>query len=166
MVTSLMDVHIRWMLARDMDRVMEIEQASFADPWTRGELIEILRGRNTLGIVAEDQRGDVAGFAVYELLPVGILLLNLAVDPVARHRGIGRQIIWRLINKLTGKRRTLRACVSERNLSAQLFFKQCAFRATAIEHGAYGVPDHDAYRMDHTVVTFSGRLTRTTMKGL
>lgn len=167
--TQATDVHIRWMLKRDFDRVLAIEQASFASPWTRGDLIAVLRGRNTIGIVAEDQRDTVLGFAVYDLLPVGVRLLDIAVAPEARHRGVGRKMICRLIQKLspalTDKRRILRAWVSERNLGAQLFLQRCGFVATSIEHDAYGSPDHDAYRMDYTASAFGGRFSRT-MKGL
>lgn len=157
--------YIRWMIKQDADRVLEIEHASFASPWTMNDLVAVLHGRSTIGIVVE-AHDTVAGFAIYDLGTTGIHMLNLAVDPAYRKRGVGRRMICHLARKLTGKRRVLRAYVSERNLGAQLFFRQCGFRATSIEHGAYGVPDHDAYRMDYAAVTFGDRLTSTTMKGL
>ena len=156
-------IHIRWLIRRDLDRVLQIERASFRNPWTENELVADLRGKSTVGIVVEI-RDALAAFAIYDLAPAGILLLKLAVDPAYRKRGVGRRILCHLIRKLNGRRRTLRAYVSERNLGAQLFFQRCGFLATSIERGTYGEPDHDAYVMDLTVAAFGGRFT-STMKG-
>ena len=61
-----MNVHIRWMIRRDMPEVLEIEQSSFEFPWTEEDFIRCLRQRNCIGMVAEyDEK--VVGFMIYEL---------------------------------------------------------------------------------------------------
>ena len=61
-------VHIRWLIRRDMDAVLEIESASFEFPWTEDEFINCLRQRDCIGMVAEYAE-QVVGFMVYELQP-------------------------------------------------------------------------------------------------
>lgn len=64
--------HIRWLIGRDMEEVMEIENSSFDDPWTPDEFTQSLRQRSIIGMVAEchedgDLSGKVIGYMIYEL---------------------------------------------------------------------------------------------------
>ena len=45
------EVHIRWMIRRDMPGVLEIEKLSFEYPWTEEDFIRCLRRRNCIGMV-------------------------------------------------------------------------------------------------------------------
>lgn len=152
MRTAARSIHIRWLIRRDLDRVLAIERASFAAPWNIGDFYAILKHRTVTGIVAEDaMSGLVVGYAVFDLRPDRIELINLAVAPDYRLRWIGTQLVRRLHDRLRGRRNLIRARVSERNLGAQLFFRVRGFVATGIEREPYGEPDHDAYVMDFTI---------------
>ena len=145
-------IHIRWLIRRDLDRVLAIERASFAAPWNIGDFYAVLKHRTVAGIVAEAaMSGLVVGYAVFDLRPDRIELINLAVAPDYRLRWIGKQLVRRLSDRLRGRRNLIRARVSERNLGAQLFFRDQGFVATGIEREPYGEPDHDAYVMDFTI---------------
>ena len=150
MRTAARSIHIRWLIRRDLDRVLAIERASFAAPWNIGDFYAVLKSRTTIGVVAESS-GLVVGYAVYDMRPDRIELINLAVAPDYRLRWIGKQLVRRLIDRLRGRRNLIRARVSERNLGAQLFFRDQGFVATGIEREPYGEPDHDAYVMDFTI---------------
>lgn len=135
-------LNVRWMIRRDMPEVLRIERAAFPDPWTLEDFMECLRDRTTIGLVAE--WGElVVGYMLYRLHRRRIDILNLAVDPGRRRRGVGSQLIGRLVAKMpTGKWRFIAATVRERNLPAQLFLRACGFRACCVLHGAYdGVED-------------------------
>jgi len=89
-------VHIRWMIRRDMREVLDIEQTSFEFPWLEEDFIRCLRQRNCIGMVAE--HGDqVVGFMIYELHKSRLHILNFAVFDQARQRGVGQQMIDKLI---------------------------------------------------------------------
>lgn len=125
-------VHPRWMITRDMDEVMDIEDESFEYPWDVDDFIESLRHKNCIGMVATDNNNDnkVLGFMVYELHKHRIDLLDLAVSPEYWRRGIGTQMINKLKSKLSGEgMKRLSLVVSERNLRAHLFFRENGFRA-------------------------------------
>ncbi|MCS7017245.1 MAG: ribosomal protein S18-alanine N-acetyltransferase [Gemmatales bacterium] len=142
-------VQIRWMIKRDMPEVLAIEQASFDTPWTEEDFLNALRQRNCIGMVAETHE-QLVGFIVYELQKSQMVMLNLAVHPQFRRRGIGRQLVERLISKLTQQRRDkITLEVRERNLPAQLFFKALGFHAVRVLREYYPDTGEDAYVMQY-----------------
>lgn len=147
--TARVDVHIRWMIRRDMEQVLDIEQSAFEFPWTEEDFVSCLRRRNCIGMVAE--RGErVLGFMIYELHKTRLHLLNFSVARDARRLGVGSQMVDKLIGKLSSQRRTrLSLEVRETNLDAQLFFKGAGFRATGVLRDFYDDSPEDAYLMQY-----------------
>lgn len=139
------EVHIRWMIRRDMPEVLEIEDSVFEFPWSEDDFIRCLQQRNCIGMVAEhDDR--VLAFMIYELHKTRLHVLNLAVDPRVQRRDVGTQMIAKLITKLSRQRRTLIACeVRETNLAAQLFLQAQGFGAVSVLRNFYEDTDEDAY---------------------
>jgi ribosomal-protein-alanine N-acetyltransferase len=83
----------------DLDRLAELEQLCFPDPWPAHLVAQELRNSGTLVLVAELEPLRPAGTAV----PAGYAsfrqgggeaeLLRLAVDPAARRHGLARALI-------------------------------------------------------------------------
>ncbi len=109
-------VHIRWMIRRDMPEVLAIEHASFEFPWCEEEFLRVLRQRNCIGMVAE--HGErIVGFMIYELHRHKIHVLDFATHAEFRRRGVGRQMIAKLVGKLSTQRRNrISLYVRETNL--------------------------------------------------
>jgi len=144
-------VHIRWMIRRDMAEVLRTEQESFEYSWTEEDFLKCLRQRNCIGMVAE--LGDkVVGFMIYELHKSKLHVLNFAVHPEYRRLGVGRQMVAKLIGKLSSHRRTkITLAGRETNLAAQLFFKRLDFRAIKVLRGYYDDSGEDAFIMQFRV---------------
>ncbi len=142
-------VHIRWMIRRDMPSVLSIEEASFEFPWSEEDFVNCLRQRNCIGMVAElDDR--VVGFMVYELHKNRLHLLNFAVAPDMRRRGVGHAMVEKLVGKLSLDRRNrIMLEVRETNLAAQLFFRSAGFRAISVLRDFYEDTEEDAYLMQY-----------------
>jgi [ribosomal protein S18]-alanine N-acetyltransferase len=144
---SLVPVHIRWMIRRDMSEVLGIEEESFEFSWSEDDFIRCLRQRNCIGMVAEHNE-RVVGFMIYELHRNRLHVLNFAVHPDYRRRGIGAQMMNKLVAKLSPQRRTrIQLEVRETNLAAQLFFKNLGFRAISLLRDFYEDSPEDAYLM-------------------
>jgi [ribosomal protein S18]-alanine N-acetyltransferase len=144
-------VHIRWMIRRDMPEVLLAEQESFEYAWTEEDFLKCLRQRNCIGMVAEHSE-KVIGFMIYELHKTKLHVLNFAVDPKFRRTGVGRQMVAKLIGKLSNHRRTrITLAVRETNLAAQLFFKTLEFRATKVLRGYYEDSGEDAFLMQFRI---------------
>lgn len=151
-------VHIRWMIRRDMAEVLDIERASFEFPWFEEEFIRCLRQRNCIGMVAEHAE-RVVGFMIYELHKTRLHILNFSVAPDVRRRGVGRQMIEKLLGKLSSQRRTrITLEVRETNLAAQIFFRESGFRATSVLHEFYDDSPEDAYLMQYYHETYEGAM--------
>jgi [ribosomal protein S18]-alanine N-acetyltransferase len=144
---SHLDVQIRWLIRRDMPEVLSIEQQSFEFSWTEEDFLCCLRQRNCIGMVAERDH-EIVGFMIYELHKSRLNILNFAVAPKQRRQGVGSQMVMRLVDKLSQQRRKeILLEVRERNLNAQMFFKQQAFRAVRVLRSHYDDTCEDAYIM-------------------
>lgn len=143
------NVHIRWMIRRDMPEVLNIEQSSFEFPWSEEDFIRCLRQRNCIGMVAEyDEK--VVGFMIYELHKDQLHVLNFSVRPDVRRSCIGMQMINKLIGKLSQQRRNRIVLeIRETNLAAQMFFRNLGFKAVAVLRDYYDDTTEDAYVMQY-----------------
>jgi ribosomal-protein-alanine N-acetyltransferase len=135
------------MIRRDMPDVLDIERQCFEFPWSDEEFVRSLRQRNCIGMVAEHE-DRVVGFMIYELHKTRIHVLNFAVAPEFRRRGVGTQMVAKLVSKLSSQRRSrIMLEVRETNLAAQLFFRESGFRAVSVLHAFYDDTPEDAYLM-------------------
>ncbi len=139
--------HVRWMIRRDMTDVLQIETDAFEFPWSEEEFVRCLRQRNCIGMVAEwDDK--IVGYMIYELHKNRLHILNFAVAPQFRRRGVGARMTTKLVAKLTAQRRSrILLEVRETNLAAQLFFRNQGFRAVSVLRDFYEDTTEDAYVM-------------------
>jgi len=145
-----MTTFCRFMIRADMATVLDIEQATSQAPWREEDFRHFLRERNCIGMVAErDNR--VVGFLLYDLRKTSYYIWNLAVAPPMQRRGVGRRMVEKMIHKLSTRRTVVGTEIRETNLAAQLFFKQCGFRATNILYQHYDDTSEDGYQMEYRV---------------
>ncbi len=146
-----MKVEVRWMIRRDMEDILAIEKTSFEFPWGDADFVGRLRQKNCIGMVAEFD-DEVVGFMIYELHKQRLHLLNFAVAARVRRQGVGRQLVEKLISKLSYQRRSqLQIEIRETNLGALNFFKAQGFRAVSVLQDFYDDTDEDAYLMQYRV---------------
>lgn len=159
------NVQIRWLIRRDMDEVLSIEEESFEFPWTEEEFLCCLRHRNCIGTVIEvDHR--IVGFMIYHLHKSMLRVLNFAVHPEMRRNGIGTKMVQRLIDKLSQqRRREIVLEIRETNVPGQLFFASKGFRAEYVLRNHYEDTEEDAYYMryvlgDQDIIPFVSRQSK------
>jgi ribosomal-protein-alanine N-acetyltransferase len=158
-------VQIRWLIRRDMDEVLQIEEESFEFPWTEEEFLCCLRQRNCIGTVVEVDN-KIVGFMIYELHKSMLRLLNFAVHPEIRRSGIGTKMVQRLIDKLSQqRRREIVLEIRETNVPGQLFFASMGFRAEFVLRNHYEDTEEDAYYMryvlgDQEIISFVSRQSK------
>ncbi len=146
--------HVRWMVRKDMPRVLEIEQASREYAWTEEEFIRQLRTRNVIGMVATeggDGSGGVVGFMVYALHKNHLHVLNMATWHEKRRQGAGTAMVDKLIGKLTPERRSrIVVEVEDTNVRGQTFLAHRGFRATSVQPEWFE-NGQDAYRFVYAI---------------
>lgn len=144
------NIHIRWMIRRDMPEVLRIEHDSFGiDAWTRDLFERCLQTRNCIGMIAEIDDVTV-GFMIYEIHKNRLHLLNFATCANHRRRGVGRALVNKLRSKLSHERRNrIMLEVRETNLQAQVFFRALGFRSIMTLHNYFAEVNEDAYLMQY-----------------
>ena len=135
---------------------MRIEKACFEHPWTEEDFLRCLKQRNCIGMVAE--LGDsIAGFMIYELHKNRLHIIDFAVIPGCQRQGIGRQMVNKLLGKLSSHRRTkITLEIRESNLAAQLFFRKQGFKATRVLRSYFEDSGEDAYYLQYTLEADEG----------
>ena len=122
---------IRWLIHRDLPHVLDIERESFAKPWGVNEFEACLRCRENVGFVIENRFNTICGFMIVAYHTDRLELLTCAVAKQRRNMGLGTKMIDRVkLSILKSTRDRIRAVVTERNLSFQLFLHAVGFTAT------------------------------------
>jgi [ribosomal protein S18]-alanine N-acetyltransferase len=135
---------IRPAVPADAERLLPIEQRCFSDPWSVGTFEETLRPPHGLGLVAE-RAGQVKGYLVARSVAGEGEILNLAVAPDARRRGIGDALLEAGIAALGAAGvREIFLEVREHNHAAQQLYRRRGFRPVGMRAGYYRNPVEDA----------------------
>lgn len=132
----------------DLPDILAIEKLSFPDPWTLEEFQATCFGKGTCRTLVARVKQKVAGFLIYETLSEEAQILNLAVHPKQRRKGIGSFLLASMQDTLKVaevKRTTLN--IRESNVSGQLFFKANGYTATDTLKELYQGTEEDAYHM-------------------
>lgn len=140
-------VRLRPMLSADVERVMEIERASFPYPWSETFFHQELKAscaRALLAVAGEEP----VGYVIYWLVSGEIDIHNLAVHPGCRRRGVARALLRSVIGdaRERGVRRiTLE--VRKSNAAAQKLYQVAGFVEQGVRKGYYSDDGEDALAM-------------------
>ena len=135
---------IRPMRQDDLDVVMEIEQASFSTPWSRGSFQNLL-GRTDADLWVAVSDECVVGYAVIWYVATEGELGNIAVAPAWRRRGVGRWLLdWAL--EKAYERGAVRIFLEVRasNRLAQELYESRGFTQVGLRRRYYRAPTEDA----------------------
>ena len=131
-------IAIRPMIEPDLDAVLVIEQASFPAPWKRDHFLHEIAAPHSYPFVAECN-GMVAGYVCVTALFEEAQILDIAVDPAMRGRGIALMLMERAFSQARDKGAEVMALeVRSSNLAAialyeMLGFARCGLRASYYE---------------------------------
>jgi [ribosomal protein S18]-alanine N-acetyltransferase len=137
-------VTIRELQSSDADSLLAIQaQSPEASQWQKKDYESLDRG-SSRGWVAQVESG-LTGFLVARLIADEVEILNLAVDPAMRRRGIGKSLLNEAI-AWAGKNGAARAYleVRQRNQGALEFYKARGFRPIGMRPNYYFNPPDDA----------------------
>jgi ribosomal-protein-alanine N-acetyltransferase len=135
---------IRSAVPADAAGLVAIERRAFSDPWSETSFREALTAPWTFGLVAEMGRGTAGYLIGREVAGTGEVL-NLAVAPEFRRRGIGGALLEAGLSAL--RRRKVDEVfleVRESNLEAQALYIGYGFRPVGQRAAYYRNPKEDA----------------------
>lgn len=143
---------------RDLRAVASIERAVFPDPWSHGMFVAHLRyGPPEMFLIAEDASGEVVGYALVRTVVDEAELLNIAVSPSARRRGVGIRLL-RAAMQICRERGAewMLLEVRETNVAARTLYERHGFHPVGRRTGYYHSPREDAIVMRAPLVDAAG----------
>ncbi len=140
-------IKIRRMRIQDLERVIEIENQSFSNPWSRDAFIyEMGSGISYPWVVEVDNK--IVGYSIHWVIIDEAHLSNIAIDPLYRRMGIGRLLLEKVLEstkKMGAKFITLEVRAS--NSPAISLYKKMNFKVIGTRKNYYTNPLEDALIM-------------------
>jgi len=129
----------------DLDALMEIEDQSFAVPWSRASYEELWPLPN-ISIWVAKEAGALVGYYLLQCVGDEAELHTYAVKPESRRRGIGEHLLRHMVEEL--KRRRVRRVflqVRPSNAPARALYDKMGFAPVGIRRRYYRDNDEDAF---------------------
>lgn len=131
-----------------LDEVAELERVCFPDPWSRNMLKEELENDLAAFLVALDEEGAVAGYAGLQVVLDEGYILNVAVRPDCRRRGVAGRLLEVFLNFAKGNQLSfLTLEVRASNYPAIALYGSRGFRGVGRRKNYYEHPREDAVIM-------------------
>ena len=130
-------INIHPMTEFDLDAVLAIEQASFPAPWRRDHFLHELAAPHSFPFVARAD-GAVVGYVCLQSLFEEAQILNIAVEPQQRGRGIARMLMGHVFAVARDQGAEFMALeVRESNVAAITLYERFGFCRTGQRKGYY-----------------------------
>lgn len=140
-------MEIRMMCSADIPQLVELEKLCFSDPWSEAAFLYELSNPLSLWLVAA--QGDVvAGYIGSQTVMGESDMMNVAVAPAFRRKGIAESLVLQLIQKLSqGGSNSLTLEVRKSNAPAISLYEKLGFVQIGCRPRYYRNPKEDALIM-------------------
>jgi len=128
----------------DVPALAELERLCFSDPWTASGIQETIQYETARALVA-CTKDRLVGYVLARISGEEGEILDLAVLPAERRRGIGNQLIRAVRGAMQREGvRELYLEVRESNAAARALYQQQGFRPVGMRSHYYRNPPEDA----------------------
>lgn len=141
-------IELQKMSLEDIDQVCEIENLSFAVPWSRESFESELVNNNLARYIVAKAEGKVVAYGgIWIILDEGHIT-NIAVHPEFRGRRIGEKLVKEMIKRAKeSKAERITLEVRASNVAARKLYKKLGFKDGGIRKGYYTDTGEDAVIM-------------------
>lgn len=137
-------MEIRKMTAADVAQIAELEKVCFSDPWSEKSIASELENDLSVWLVAVEGE-TVAGYVGSQSVLGETDMMNIAVSPDYRRRGIGEKLVTELVTQLkAGGNHSLMLEVRASNTPAQKLYEKLGFQMVGRRPRYYHNPKEDA----------------------
>jgi ribosomal-protein-alanine N-acetyltransferase len=139
----------------DLARVVEIEQSAFARPWSRDLIArEMAHDWSSILLAVEPAPGGeaVLGLVVFWLVHDEVHVLNVAVAPEARRRGVARALMREVERRGAGRGARIATLEVRRSNQAALeLYRSLGYRKVGVRPRYYAEEGEDAIVMERAL---------------
>ena len=149
-------LEIRRLTYADLPQIIAIERRAFPTPWSLAMFV--LELSKPAGVcIAALRDGEMLGYLICSRYDTVWHIMNVAVDPVRRRRGIATALLADLLRRLDGQGARFTREVRESNTGAIALYERFGFRAAGRRRRYYQDNGEDAVVMWRTESTLVGR---------
>lgn len=130
-----------------IDQIAQLEQACFSSPWTANMLTDALFDTQASFIVAEDEEGNVLGYAGLHVIVDEGYIDNVAVEPDARRHGVASALLDVFCRFGAANLAFLSLEVRASNAPAIALYEKHGFVQAGLRKNYYEKPREDAIIM-------------------
>jgi [ribosomal protein S18]-alanine N-acetyltransferase len=141
----------RWLIRaatlEDLEPIVAAERICFSDPWSSSGIRELLQSETGLNFVCfwPGAEARLAGYLFARTIAGEGEILNLAVLPEARGKGLGRRLLRTGLDALaTHRAEAVFLEVRESNEEAKGLYRSAGFSVVGVRAGYYRNPREDA----------------------
>ena len=139
---------IRKMQSYDVDRVYEIENQAFFEPWSKKNLIKELEANTFLSHFVYEKDGEILAFYIASHILDEVEIFTIAVDRNYQNLGIGSKLLDHLIGWAKDDDiKEIWLEVSTKNDAAISLYKKFDFKVMGLRKNYYQKLGEDAYNM-------------------
>jgi ribosomal-protein-alanine N-acetyltransferase len=148
---------IRRLTYADLPQVIAIERRAFPTPWSLAMFVLELSKPSGVCLAAVDG-GTVVGYCICSRYDTVWHIMNVAVDPSERRRGIATALLNELFDRVGVPEARFTLEVRTSNAGAMLLYERHGFRAAGVRRRYYQDNGEDAVIMWRTPATLRGTL--------
>jgi ribosomal-protein-alanine N-acetyltransferase len=145
---------IRTLGYSDLPQVIAIERRAFTTPWSLAMFVLELSKPSGVCLAAVDEEGKLMGYLICARYDTVWHLMNIAVDPALRRRGIARALLGQMFER-AGADREYTLEVRTSNAPAIALYERFGFRSAGTRPRYYRDNGEDAVIMWRTLKTTS-----------
>ena len=146
-------MEIKAMKEAQVPQIAALERVCFSDPWSEKSILSELENPLSCWLVAMDGE-RLAGYVGSQTVLGETDMMNLAVDPDYRRKGLGKELILSLIEVLRQREsRCLTLEVRDSNAPARALYEGLGFQEIGRRRNYYRNPREDAliYKKEWTL---------------
>lgn len=129
-----------------IEQICKLEKSIFNDFYSKNMIIDMLKNTNYHTIIVEDLK--IIGYVIINSVLDECEIMHIAVDENARRKGIGNQLIAKLIDHAKSEKIVkIHLEVRESNISAISLYKKHGFKIISTRKKYYTNPDENGIIM-------------------
>ena len=138
-------IEYTFMTSDHVEQVAQLEKVCFSMPWSENSIRSELNNPLSLWIVAVEGN-CVAGYVGSQSVMGEADMMNLAVAPAYRRKGVGERLVTELVTQLKEREVScLTLEVRSSNMSAVCLYEKLGFSKVGCRPGYYRNPREDAW---------------------
>jgi ribosomal protein S18 acetylase RimI-like enzyme len=149
--------YIRWGVNKDLQALADIDETVYGpnEGMSVREFQKLKIKQNVIILVVDNGVNDIYGYVIYKRNKTNIEIVRMAVDPAYQQKGIGTEMIHKLMSRLKKTIPRIVIAVEDNYTVAHLFLKKFGFNCYKVLWG--DSDERDLYLFEYVIPELAKR---------